>query len=87
MTIPPKLGVKYKTRNDENVMIDASKVGFAQGTTLKDALGGSNVMVGPGGQTNVSIPAGGAVILSAGGVIGSAAKAAGFRYSSPPSLM
>lgn len=53
-----------RATSPQNVMIDASKLGFAQGTMLKDALGGSNVMVGPGGQTNVSIPAGGAVILA-----------------------
>jgi neopullulanase len=48
----------------QTVMIDASNVGFAQGTTLKDAVGGPNVVVGAGGQTSVTIPAGGAVILA-----------------------
>lgn len=53
-----------RATSPQNVMIDASKVGFTQGTTLKDALGGSNVNVGPGGQTTIQIPAGGAVILA-----------------------
>lgn len=53
-----------RANTPQNVMIDASKVGFTQGTTLKDAMGGPNVNVGPGGQTNVTIPAGGAVILA-----------------------
>lgn len=48
----------------QTVMIDASKVGFVQGTVLKDAMGGPNVTVGAGGQTSVTIPARGAVILA-----------------------
>jgi len=48
----------------QTVVIDASKVGFSQGTVLKDAMGGPDVTVGAGGQTSVTIPAGGAVIFA-----------------------
>lgn len=53
-----------RSGTSQMVTIDASKVGFAQGTTLKDAIGGPNVVVGAGGQTTVMIPAGSAVILA-----------------------
>ncbi|HRI68859.1 MAG TPA: alpha-amylase family glycosyl hydrolase, partial [Polyangium sp.] len=53
-----------RASTSQNIMIDASKVGFMQGTVLKDALGGSNVNVGPSGQTNLMIPAGSAFILA-----------------------
>ena len=43
---------------------DASPLGFASGTTLKDGMGGPSVTVGAAGQTQITIPASGAVILS-----------------------
>jgi glycosidase len=46
------------------LMFDASPLGFSQGTTLHDAMGGPDVVVGAAGQTMVTIPASGAVILS-----------------------
>ena len=46
------------------VTVDAAKLGFTAGTKLHDAMGGPDATVGAGGQTVVTIPAGGAVILS-----------------------
>ena len=46
------------------VTVDASALGFTAGTVLHDALGGPSVTVGAGGQTRVTIPASGAVILA-----------------------
>jgi len=47
-----------------SVTFDASPLGFAAGTTLHDAMGGPDVTVGAAGQTSLTVPASGAVVLS-----------------------
>ena len=39
-------------------------LGLSAGTTLHDAMGGPDVVVGAGGQTTFTIPGGGSVILA-----------------------
>jgi predicted porin len=48
----------------QTITVDASKVGFAAGTKLNDAMGGPAVTVGAAGMTSVTIPAGGSVVLA-----------------------
>ena len=60
---PPIVGLTRLT-TAAPVTFDASPLGFAAGTMLKDGMGGPNVTVGAAGMTSITIPASGAVVLS-----------------------
>ncbi|MFO0549573.1 MAG: alpha-amylase family glycosyl hydrolase [Polyangiaceae bacterium] len=62
---PGQAAVVGLTRSGVNipVSVDLGALGFSQGTTLEDALGGANVTVGANNLASFTIPAGAAVVL------------------------